>query len=101
KNEIKMRKIFLGTVAIAALCSSCETANEDILLETPAPTAMAAKTAGRDANADYMLYKTLMKGFASNPEQTYENNVVAFVRYANAFLQQQSQQSMKIAGYND
>ena len=96
-----MKKIFLGAVAIAALCSSCETAGEDILLETPAPTAMAAKTAGRDASADYMLYKTLMKGFAYNPVQTYENNVAAFVRYANAFLQQQPQQSMKIAGYGN
>lgn len=70
-----MKKNFLWAVAVYALCSSCETADDSFIYEEKQQTVMALKT--QNVN-DYETYQNIMAGFNYDGELSYEINLIRF-----------------------
>ena len=85
KKSETMKKFFLAAVAISALCSSCETADETYLKESNYESLNAQRTNGLN-NTDYEVYKNILERFAYNNDQNYIENVLRFEKHVNLSL---------------
>ena len=85
-----MKKFFLATVAISALCSSCESTDDSILNETNYEPLNVQKIKGLDNN-DYETYRNVLENFVYKNDQSYIANVVSFEKYVNRTLNNESQ----------
>lgn len=82
-----MKRFFLYAVAIAALCSSCETEDETFATETPDnyrdnQTNALHQAKGVKAN-DYQTYQSILNSFVYNNQQTYQENLLLFEQHVN------------------
>lgn len=80
-----MTKFFLAAVAISALCSSCETADETYLKESDYESLNVQKTNGLN-NTNYEVYKNVFERFSYNNDQNYIENVLRFEKHVNLSL---------------
>src|SRR5690606_41558336 len=82
-----MNKYFLWTVAIAALCSSCETDNETFATQTPNNDRDNQTTALPQAKNvevnDYQMYQSILNSFVYNQDKTYTKNLSRFKQHVN------------------
>lgn len=82
-----MNKYFLWTVAIAALCSSCETDNETFATQTPNNDRDNQTTALPQAKNievnDYQMYQSILNSFVYNQDETYTKNLSRFKQHVN------------------
>lgn len=82
-----MNKYFLWTVAIAALCSSCETDNETFATQTPNNDRDNQTTALPQAKNvevnDYQMYQSILNSFVYDNQQPYQKNLLRFEQYVN------------------
>ena len=77
-----MKRFFLYAVAIAALCSSCETEDEAFATETNNQTNTLHQAKGVKAN-DYRTYQSVLNSFVYNNQQTYQENLLLFEGHVN------------------
>lgn len=77
-----MKRFFLYAVAIAALCSSCETEDEAFATETNKQTNTLHQAKGVKTS-DYQTYQSILKSFDYNTQQTYQENLLLFEGYVN------------------
>lgn len=77
-----MKRFFLYAVAIAALCSSCETEDEAFATETNRQTNVLYQAKGVQAN-DYQTYQSILNSFVYNNQQTYQENLLLFEQHVN------------------
>ena len=77
-----MKRFFLYAVAIAALCSSCETEDEAFATETNNQTNVLYQAKGVQAN-DYQTYQSVLNSFVYNNQQTYQENLLRFEEHVN------------------
>ena len=77
-----MNKYFLWAVAIAALCSSCETDNEAFATETKNET-ITLQQAKSVAKNDYQTYQSILSSFVYNQDETYAGNLLRFEQHVN------------------
>lgn len=77
-----MKRFFLYAVAIAALCSSCETEDEAFATETNNQTNTLHQAKGVKTS-DYQTYQSILKSFDYNTQQTYQENVLLFEGHVN------------------
>ena len=82
-----MNRIFLCVVAIAALCSACETEDENFAPQTNHSTTALQQAKGMETN-DYEIYQSIVKSFVYNSEQTYQENLLRFEEYVNRQMPQ-------------
>lgn len=76
-----MNKCFLWTVAIAALCSSCETADE-AFATAKEQTVTVQQTKNVEVN-NYHTYHSILSSFVYDSQQTYDENLLRFEQYVN------------------
>jgi len=76
-----MRHFFLWAVAISALCSSCETADETFFENHKAPD-VKLETKHRKLS-DYDIYKNTVNSFEYNKKQSHYNNLLQFEQHVN------------------
>src|SRR5690606_8475960 len=81
-SETKMNKYFLWAVAIAALCSSCETEDETFATETKKQTIALQQAKSAEAN-DYQTYQSILNSFVYNQDETYAENLLRFEQHVN------------------
>lgn len=79
-----MKFFFIVAVALLALCSSCETADESFLTETDNKVTMAQKN--NLFNADYETYTTIVNSFVYTNNETYTENLQSFEEHVNHLL---------------
>lgn len=84
KNPKTMKHFFLWAVAISALCSSCETADESILENNTLPNKVL-KAQQRTID-DYNLYKNVINSFVYNKQLSHNNNLLRFQQHVNYML---------------
>ena len=77
-----MKRFFLYAVAIAALCSSCETEDEAFATETNNQTNVLYQAKGVQAN-DYQTYQSVLNSFVYNNQQTHQENLLLFEQHVN------------------
>lgn len=77
-----MKRFFLYAVAIAALCSSCETEDETLATETNNQTNTFHYAKGVQAD-DYQTYQSILNSFVYNNHQTYQENLLLFEQHVN------------------
>ncbi len=77
-----MNKYFLWAVAIAALCSSCETEDEAFATETKNQT-IALQQAKSVAANDYQTYQSILHSFVYDNQQPYQENLLRFEQHVN------------------
>lgn len=77
-----MKRFFLCAVAIAALCSSCETEDEIFATETKNQTTTLHQAKGVETT-NYQTYQSILKSFAYNNHQTYQENLLQFEEHVN------------------
>ena len=77
-----MKRFFLYAVAIAALCSSCETEDEAFATETNNQNNTLHQAKGVEAN-DYQMYQSILNSFVYNNQQTYQENLLQFEEHVN------------------
>ena len=77
-----MKRFFLYAVAIAALCSSCETEDEAFATETNKQSNTLHQAKGVKAN-DYQTYQSILNSFVYNHQQTYQENLLLFEGHVN------------------
>jgi len=76
-----MNKYFLWAVAIAALCSSCETADEAFATEKEQTITLQQ---GKSAEAnDYQMYQSILNSFVYDSQQPYQENLLRFEQHVN------------------
>lgn len=85
KKSETMKNFFIVAVALLALCSSCETADESFLTETDKTTTTAQKT-NNVFNADYETYTTIVNSFVYTKGKTYAENLKKFEQHVNRLL---------------
>ncbi len=82
-----MNKYFLWAVAIAALCSSCETEDEAFATQTPNNDRDNQTTALPQAKNvevnDYQMYQSILNSFVYDNQQPYQKNLLRFEQYVN------------------
>src|SRR5690606_7625211 len=86
-----MNKYFLWAVAIAALCSACETDNEAFATHRNNPTNTLHHAKGVEAN-DYQIYQSILNSFVYNNQQTYQENLLRFEQHVNLQMVDYGQQ---------
>lgn len=84
KNPKTMKHFFLWAVAISALCSSCETADESILENNTLPNEVLQPQ--QRVESDYNVYKNVVNSFEYDEEQSYNNNLLKFQQHVNDML---------------
>lgn len=77
-----MKRFFLYAVAIAALCSSCETEDEAFATETKNQTNTLHHAKGVKTT-DYQMYQSILNSFEYNHQQTYQENLLLFEGHVN------------------
>ena len=77
-----MKRFFLYAVAIAALCSSCETEDETFATETNNQTNTLYHAKGVEVN-NYQMYQSILNSFVYNNQQTYQENLLRFEEHVN------------------
>lgn len=77
-----MKRFFLYAVAIAALCSSCETEDEAFATETNNQTNTLHQEKGVKTS-DYQTYQTILNSFVYKNQQTYLENLLRFEEHVN------------------
>ena len=77
-----MNKYFLWAVAIAALCSACETDNEVFATQTNNPTNTLQQAKGVKAN-NYQMYQSILNSFVYDKQHTYQENLLRFEQHVN------------------
>lgn len=77
-----MKRFFLCAVAIAALCSSCETADEAFATQTNNQTNALYEAKNVEAN-DYQTYQNILNSFDYNNQQTHQENLLRFEQHVN------------------
>lgn len=81
-----MNKYFLWAVAIAALCSSCETEDEAFATQTP-DNYREKQTIVQQAKSvetnDYQMYQSILSSFVYNQDETYTKNLSRFEQHVN------------------
>lgn len=77
-----MKRFFLYAVAIAALCSSCETEDETFATETNNQTNTLHHAKGVEVN-NYQMYQSILNSFVYNHQQTYQENLLLFEQHVN------------------
>src|SRR5690606_2747866 len=80
-----MNKYFLWAVAIAALCSSCETEDETFATETKKQTIALQQAKSAEAN-DYQTYQSILNSFVYNQDETYAENLLRFEQHVNQYI---------------
>ncbi|SEH81850.1 hypothetical protein SAMN02927937_01593 [Paenimyroides aquimaris] len=80
-----MNKYFLWAVAIAALCSACETDNEAFAPETKKQTIALQQAKSAEAN-DYQMYQSILSSFVYNQDETYAENLLRFEQHVNQYI---------------
>src|SRR5690606_40556913 len=86
KNLETMKKIFLSAVAISALCSSCETA-DDIYAEKTSHKTYTTST-HHGTNKAYDQYRNIVNSFVYDQKLDYRNNMQLFEQHVNHHIQQ-------------
>ncbi|KAA5532969.1 hypothetical protein [Paenimyroides baculatum] len=76
-----MRHFFLWAVAISALCSSCETADESIFENQKASDVKLENN--HRTLSDYDLYTSVVSSFEYNKTQSHYNNQLEFEQHVN------------------
>lgn len=77
-----MKRFFLYAVAIAALCSSCETEDETFATETNNQTNTLYHAKGVEVN-NYQMYQSILNSFVYNNQQTHQENLLRFEQHVN------------------
>ncbi|SEH83326.1 hypothetical protein SAMN02927937_01678 [Paenimyroides aquimaris] len=77
-----MNRFFLYAVAIAALCSACETDNEVFATQTNNPTNTLHQAKGVEVN-DYQIYQSILNSFVYDKQHTYQENLLRFEQHVN------------------
>lgn len=77
-----MKRFFLYAVAIAALCSSCETEDETFATETNNHSNALQHAKGVQVN-DYQTYQSILNNFDYNNQQTHQENLRQFEKHVN------------------
>lgn len=77
-----MKRFFLYAVAIAALCSSCETEDETFATETNNQTNVLYHAKGVEVN-NYQMYQSILNSFVYNTQQTHQENLLRFEQHVN------------------
>ncbi len=77
-----MKRFFLYAVAIAALCSSCETEDETFATETHNQSNTLHQAKGVEVN-DYQTYQSILNSFDYNNQQTHQQNLIQFEKHVN------------------
>lgn len=77
-----MKRFFLYAVAIAALCSSCETQDETFATETNNQPNALYHAKGVETN-DYQTYQSILNSFDYNDQQTHQENLLLFEQPVN------------------
>lgn len=86
-----MKKYFLYTVAISALCISCETTDEAFINETD--NYIANKVAKINQEDELLIYNDIIANYSTDTTLTYAQNLMLFEQYVNAVLPQYLPQS--------
>ena len=81
-----MKKIFLSAVAISALYSSCETADDIYEKETKHET--RTTSAYKSTSDNYEHYRNIVDGFTYDQNLNYRSNMQLFEQYVNRYIQQ-------------
>jgi len=81
KNPKTMKHFFLWAVAISALCSSCETADESFMENTITPETKLAIQ--HRLLSEYDVYKNVVSSFVYNKEQSHYDNELRFEQHVN------------------
>lgn len=81
-----MKKIFLCAVAISALCSSCETADDIYAEKTSYKTYTTSTHQG--TNKAYDQYRNIVNSFVYDQKLDYRNNMRLFEQHVNHHIQQ-------------
>ena len=79
-----MRYFFLWAVAISALCSSCETADESFSKNNNIPQEVFT-TQQRKVNY-YNVYKSVIDSFTYNEQLSHYNNLLQFQDHVNSLV---------------
>ena len=77
-----MKRFFLYAVAIAALCSSCETEDETFATEANNHSNALQHAKGVQVN-DYQTYQSILNNFDYNNQQTHQENLRQFEKHVN------------------
>lgn len=80
-----MKKFFLAAVALSALCSSCETADESFLKETKNETVITQMSTNLNST-DYQTYKSIVASFVYTIDQSYTDNLKRFEQHVNLLM---------------
>lgn len=99
KKSETMKRIFIAAVALSALCSSCETADQSFLDETNNTTANAQKT-NSITNTDYDIYTTIVSSFVYANEETYAENLQQFEQHVNRLMPYDESEEMVYEAIN-
>lgn len=76
-----MKHFFLWAVAISALCSSCETADESFLENNNLPNETLQMQ--QRMVSDYDVYSNVVNSFVYNDQQTHYDNLLRFQEHTN------------------
>lgn len=76
-----MKHFFLWAVAISALCSSCETADESLLNSNNIPN-QTLQTQQRTVS-DYDVYNNVVSSFVYDAQDSHYNNLLLFQQHVN------------------
>ena len=76
-----MQKFFLWAVAISALCSSCETADEQ-LVENNNSLNTKTTVQPRTVN-DFIVYTNVLNSFVYNYNETHDTNLIQYQNHVN------------------
>lgn len=77
-----MKQVLIGAVAILALFSSCEAADEVFAAEIN-NVQVAAKTYGSN---DYEVYQNIVNTFGYDTQQTHQQNLLRFEQHVNFLM---------------
>lgn len=77
-----MKRFFLYAVAIAAICSSCET-DDEVFLTSSTKENFENHFARNVETTDYQIYQNIVNSYDYNKNKTYEENIALFEEHVN------------------